>query len=212
MRCSSCSAEVKPIVAVDIDGTLGDYHMHFIRFAERWLGHRLPANYRGDVEFSDHLGLEKSVYREIKLAYRQGGMKRSMPPMNGAISFMQRMNDLGLEVWVTTTRPHLRLDNIDPDTRFWLSNNNISYAGLLFNEDKYEQLLRIVDRERVIAVVDDQTNHLINAHNVGLRAVQRRSKWNANARWQPGSGDLHEIGDWIEGWLHQWEREHGIYV
>ena len=38
MKCSSCSAPVAPVVAIDIDGTLGDYHQHFIEFAEQWLG------------------------------------------------------------------------------------------------------------------------------------------------------------------------------
>ena len=32
----------KPIVALDIDGTLGDYHAHFLWFAERYFGWSFP--------------------------------------------------------------------------------------------------------------------------------------------------------------------------
>ena len=37
MLCTSCSAVIRPVVAFDLDGSLGDYHNHFLNFAEGYL-------------------------------------------------------------------------------------------------------------------------------------------------------------------------------
>jgi hypothetical protein len=60
-----------------------------------------------------------------------------------------------VEVWLTTTRPYLRLDGVDPDTRAWLERNGIKYDGLLYDKDKYNVLAERVDPDRVVAVLDD---------------------------------------------------------
>src|SRR5262245_39208577 len=118
MRCSHCSMPVKPIVSFDIDGTLGDYHGHFANFAQGYLGRSLPRDFPGG-DFSEYLRIDKGTYRQIKLAYRQGGMKRTMPAYNRMGHIVQLAKEWGCEVWLMTTRPYLRLDNVDPDTRFW---------------------------------------------------------------------------------------------
>jgi len=157
MLCERCGGIIRPIVAVDIDGTLGDYHSHFIKFCDLYMQTKFPSDYDGSVEFSEFLGLDKETYRSIKLAYRQGGMKRCMPLHVGARGFITALNRLssGLEVWITTTRPHLRLDGIDPDTRFWLECHGLRYTNLLYHEDKYRLLADRVDKDSVIFVLDD---------------------------------------------------------
>jgi hypothetical protein len=160
MLCSNCKAVIKPVVAVDIDGTIGDYHTHFLTFAEQWLGsERNIWDYHGAENFGDWFcdsyGVDRTTYRNIKLAYRQGGLKRSMPVYLGMPEFVRLLRDWGIEIWLTTTRPYLRLDTVDPDTRFWLAYHKVPYDGLLYDEQKYKRLADIVDRERVIAVVDD---------------------------------------------------------
>lgn len=168
-------------MAIDIDGTLGNYHDHFILFAQEYLGVQLQWSYSGVGEFSDSLELTKKTYQEIKLAYRQGGMKRTMPPFPDAARFVNHLRDSGIEIWITTTRPYLRLDNIDPDTRHWLERHHIKYDGLLFNEDKYEVLVEIVDPNRVLMVVDDQPGKLDSAVTLGLPTLLRHTRWNADA-------------------------------
>lgn len=156
MLCSSCSRNVRPVVAIDIDGTLGDYHKHFHEFAQMYVGHPLRsiAEYGGLGSLSDHLGMGKSQYREVKLAYRQGGLKRNMPIFEHASVMMNGLANRA-EVWITTTRPHARLDNIDPDTQEWLRRHKIPYHGLLYDADKYKLLSERVDPSRVVAVLDD---------------------------------------------------------
>lgn len=166
MLCSKCGEVVKPVVAIDIDGTMGDYHGHFLRFASDWTGQGLEpvlqgslSPYAGTIPFSHYcmelFGVDLQTYRAIKLAYRQAGMKRSMPIVNGAKHICALVYSAGAELWVTTTRPYLSLDNIVPDTVEWLSRHQIGFDHMLFDADKYAVLADRVDSERVVAVLDD---------------------------------------------------------
>lgn len=187
MLCSRCSERVQPVVAVDIDGTLGDYHGHFLRFAQQYLGRGDEQlwTYRGKPGFrqwfTETYRVGDQVYRDIKLAYRQGGMKRSMPAYPGAARLCQAVLTEGAELWLTTTRPYLRLDNIDPDTREWLRRNGIKdYTGLVYDDDKYHRLAELVDKRRIVAVVDDLPE-MVEQAAVAVHwrvPIQRRTRWN----------------------------------
>lgn len=176
---------LRPVVALDIDGTLGDYHGHFTWFAEHWTGREMPNPrlINPGVPLHRHLGLSKRLYRECKLAYRRGGLKRFMPCYDGSADLVRHIRRSGAEVWFTTTRPYLRYDGIDPDTRHWLRRNGIyKYDGLIFSERKFSDLVRAVGRERVILVVDDlpemcQQAHVMNL-NWGLRDQPYNKHWN----------------------------------
>lgn len=173
----------KPVVALDIDGTLGDYHSHFLWFAERWLGMNMPSadQVNPGMRLSEFMGIQHSVYRECKLAYRQGGLKRFMPAYPFASELTSNIQEAGAEVWLCTTRPYLRLDNIDPDTREWLRRNDIRYDAVIFGglEDslgKYPELVRQVGRDRVVAVVDDLPEQLREALGSGIRNAYVRDQ------------------------------------
>lgn len=176
-------AVLRPIVALDIDGTLGHYHEHFLAFAAQWLQRELPAHWNGDQPFWRLLGTSKATYRQIKLCYRQGGLKRSMPVVPGAAELTRAVRQAGAEVWLCTTRPYLRLDNIDPDTRFWLRNNGIQYDGVLFGENKYRDLATMVGSGRVVAVLDDEPEQVERAEKLLLPAhiIDREYNRDANA-------------------------------
>lgn len=209
MRCSDCAKPVRPVVAVDIDGTLGDYHGQFVTFAEDYLGRSLPHDFGGDVEFNDHLGIEKETYREVKLAYRQGGLHRMMPIFDGAKEFMEDLRDAGLEVWIATTRPYLRLDNIDPDTRHWLDRHGIHYDAILYGEDKYRRIQEQVEPKRIIGVVDDLLEQCMFASRAGLRAWQPERDHNFRSRFEWSYPSLRAIWAFIAKDLESWEVEHG---
>ncbi len=159
MLCSNCNLTVRPVVALDVDGTLGDYHGHFIDFANAYLNVQVSRWYDGTQTFKSWF-LERTECTEAewgaaKLAYRQGGMKRTMPILLGAQALAQSIRGRGAELWITTTRPYLSLDNIVPDTVEWLRRHRIEYDGMLFDEDKYSQLAERIDDRRVIAILDD---------------------------------------------------------
>lgn len=176
----------KPVVALDIDGTLGDYHAHFLWFAEKWLGTKMPPAdmMNPGLPLSVFMGVPHHVYRECKLAYRQGGLKRFMPVYPHAAELTRNIRNEDAEVWICTTRPYLRLDNIDPDTREWLGRNSIEYDAVIFEGvdsggqhlTKYGDLVRQVSTERIVAAVDDLTEQVEDAFLNGIRKVYLRDQ------------------------------------
>jgi phosphoglycolate phosphatase-like HAD superfamily hydrolase len=148
---------LKPVVALDLDGTLGDYHGHFLKFAEGWFGQKFPGPQTMNPGYKlwEFMNVPLGDYRRCKLAYRQGGMKRTMPIYAGASKLSAALRVKGAEVWICTSRPFERLDNIDPDTRECLDRNGIQYDHILYGPEKYRELAEQVGRERVVAVADD---------------------------------------------------------
>lgn len=220
MRCSRCSEIIKPIVAVDIDGTLGDYHGTFMSFAREWLGRgtwidfsrptRVPEKYDAHLwQFGDwvsaYFGIDKAIYRQIKLAYRQGAQKRIMPIFTGAQALCWSIRDAGAELWITTTRPYLSLDNVVPDTVAWLKRHDIEYDGMLFDDDKYSKLHERVDPDCVVAIFDD-IPELVDAANNFFpgRGWLVRGAWNQGVR-RPNMCDLDSAADLAKNAITTWK-------
>lgn len=238
MLCSNCSEVVRPIVACDIDGTLGDYHRHFFRFATEYLGKdghgwydgnpvggpnirnmpglsRFPLTYDGSVRFSEWVcwaaRIDLHTYREMKLAYRQGGQKRSMPLLPDAQEFVRMVRALGADLWLTTTRPYQRLDGIDPDTREWARRHQIRYEGLLYDREKYRRLRERVDPERVVAVIDDLP-YLWDqaAESFGPDVpILVRSTYNRAVERPTQANGLAMVFGQVEHRVLRWKEQHG---
>lgn len=215
MLCSRCSAPIKPVVAIDLDGTLADYHGHFRKFAESWLGFEgTVAPYEGDEPYKDYFceefGVDPSTFRAIKLAYRQGGMKRLQPVYPGARDLVVNLMEIGAEIWLTTTRPHDRFDRVDPDTREWLRRHQIPFDGLLYSEDKLLELSERVTPTRVVAVLDDQTDILDEADRYGWTSILRRTKYNRSVgRDGEYVLNLADAYSTIQVLLEAWQRRNG---
>jgi hypothetical protein len=218
MLCSACSRSVRPVVAVDIDGTLGNYHAHFLNFLEEYIGWAEPRPfYIGAEGFKewcmDMYGVSEATWKDAKLAYRQGAQKRSMPIFPWAQVLTGIVRWEGAELWVTTTRPYLRLDNIDPDTREWLARNGIEYDGLIYDKYKYKLLAEQVDPERVVAVVEDLEDKIEEArHYFGAAVpIRRQTEYNVGARrflCGMSSDDLREVTAVIVQRINRWKELH----
>lgn len=194
----------KPIVAIDIDGTLADYHGWFLRFAEGYLGRAMPLmDTNPGLPLHEFMGLTKEEYRQVKLAYRQGGLKRSMPVFEGASYLTQSIEDAGAEVWICTTRPYLRLDNIDPDTREWLERHNIQYTALLFGDSKYEDLVESVGADRIVAVVEDLPEMVDRAKAQGLTVYTPERPYNGSVDFR--FHNLDEICECVLNDIDKWK-------
>ena len=193
------------MIGLDLDGTSGDHHGHFTRFAELWTGKKMPPvdEFTGGVHFSKHLGISRETYNRIKLAYRQGGMKRSMPVYEGIGDFTRYVRSRGVQVWICTTRPYLNLSNIEPDTRHWVRERaRIQYDGLLYGPHKYRDLVKQVGRDRVLVVYDDLPKMIEQALDLGLRAAMRTQPYNnyfnRSGNWCRVSSvaDMRAVFDW----------------
>jgi hypothetical protein len=205
---------LRPVIALDIDGTLGDWYTEFFSFANKWLcrTERWNVTYDGSTSLAAHMGVTKAVYREVKLAFRQSGLKRAMLPFGDAGNLVARVRAAGAEVWVCTTRPYLRLDNIDPDTRFWLAHNKFAYDGVLFGESKYRDLARLVGSNRVLGVLDDQVEQLNQATTANLPASlilrsHNRSDW----QWDgERCVNLFSAAALFERRINQWKEDNDV--
>jgi hypothetical protein len=78
-----------------------------------------------------------------------------MPCYFGSADLTWGAHQAGSEVWLATTRPYMRHDSTDPDTRHWLEKNGVFFDHLLYDEDKYHRLAELVDPDRVVMVLED---------------------------------------------------------
>lgn len=213
--CSSCKRNVQPIVALDVDNTLGNWTGHFFDFLEKYRNVDQAevmrwAQYRGDQELSEFLQMTKREYQDAKVAFRAGGFKRWMPLM-GYPSHLpllrHALNDC--EVWITTTRPWQRLDNIDQDLREWLHRMRIPYNHILFDDHKYQVLASTVDPGRVVFVLDDDPEMFDEAQDMGLPVFFRKTNWTRGITRMPGVYTLADAAKHIMSNIHEWRKSHG---
>lgn len=217
--------EVRPVIALDIDGTLLDYHPHFIRFAREWSGNYVSGEgypdqfgYDARMPFHKYLGLSKTMYRKCKLAYRRGELKRSLPPLPppypNANELTHTLRRWGCEVWLCTTRPYLSHDSVDDATRHNLRRNGVVFNGLIWGEHKYRELVREVGKARVVGVLDDLPEMCKQASDLGLRTAFALRRHNARqlathsvgGQFSPWSvAETHEDTlAMFKGWLNEW--------
>jgi len=203
-----------PIFVSDIDGTLAQYHEHLAWFASMYWDLPLASlqGYDGNGPINEWYGVGIEEYRRMKLAFRSGGMKRFMPAYNGARALMTTARDFKCEIWLATTRPYLRLDSIDPDTRHWLSREGIAYNHLLFGERKYDDLCEQIDSDRVVMVLEDLPELYDQAANNGLPVVQieRTHNRHFNSRRAVSAGTLYEASQALINRVNQWKEKYGI--
>lgn len=183
------------LFALDLDGTVGDYHRHFERFAQMWTGRDIVWDPDIVGPFYRQLGMSRTVYRQCKLAYRMGGMKRSIPVFDGAADLVRAIRGVGVGVAACTTRPYLAMSTIDLDTQHWLKRNGIKVDHILYGEHKYRDLVKSVGRSRVVCALDDDLSQLRIAEKLGITPILRRNEAN--------KGYEQELGRWCVSDLHQ---------
>lgn len=200
-----------PVFGLDIDGSLGDYHGHFLRFAQEWLGREMPdpKQINPGVPLYKFMGVGKTTYRRIKQAYRQGGLKRSLPVYEHASELSHDLRKrLKTETWICTTRPYLAHGPIDPDTRHWLLRNKIQYDNIVWGERKYRDLKNLAG-DRVAGVLEDLPEMAEQAIELDLPVVMLDQPYN---QWYDPGGmkvirvyDLKEAAYWAEVLVKRWK-------
>jgi hypothetical protein len=209
---------MKPVIALDLDGTLLDYYPHFLRFASLYFGRAYDLDgYDARISLAKYLGVSKQSYRQCKMAYRRGAMKRSLPPLPRPYPQINELTHVvrrwGVDVWFCTTRPYLSHDEVDNATRHNLRRNGAVYQGIIWGEHKYRELVRTVGGERVVAVVDDlpemcrQAEALGIATGFALRPHNERQYRTDIANVWPPMRTHEETLDWLREQLDKWKAE-----
>lgn len=196
-----------PVLALDIDGTLGDYHSHWLSFAQEWMGKPMPnAGMVNDgLPLHKHMRVSKSRYRECKLAFRRGGLKRSMPVYDGARELTRDVRKAGAKIWICTSRPYLQVDNIEPDTREWLRRNGIQYDAFVWGHNKYRELVRAVPKTAIVGVLDDLPEMAKQAFDLGLPITIRDQPYNQSYGY-PRIDDLRSYAEIILPRIQEYKR------
>lgn len=207
------NGEGVPIVAVDIDGTLGDYHAWFLKYAsEIYFGRPMPdpLTINPGMRLHRFMGLPLVEYRACKLAFRQGAMKRAMPVYPYAAELTRDVRKAGGQVWICTTRPYLRLDNIDPDTQEWLNRNGIKFDAIIYGEDKYRELKRQAGK-RVAAVIEDLPELWMQAARrfPDARVLLRHQPYNTHIETPDRVGNLEYAAKEIVRAIEHWREQNG---
>src|SRR5207237_8921310 len=103
-----------------------------------------------------------------------------------------------------------RLDNIDPDTRHWLKRNRIAFDHAIYSEHKYKELGQLVDRERVVAVLDDLGEMYDEAAEQFRDDVPilKRSRYNADVDRRYVVEDIGAAELLIRARVEQWRINH----
>lgn len=208
-----------PVLGIDVDGTLAEYHGHFLNFAQGWLGREMPdpSKINPGLPLHKFMGVSKSTYRRIKLAYRQGGLKRSMPAYEGARELtvnLRKTACLGMraELIICTSRPYLQLGGIDPDTRHWLKRNGIQYDNIVWGENKYRDLFREYGY-RVAGILDDLPPMIRQATDLGIPACLKDQPYNLVDRPHVAiARDLFQAEAVLTNMLHKWFETNSPFV
>lgn len=170
----------KPWVGIDIDGTLGDYHRHFLMCAEMFLQRPMPKPEEINPLMPLHkfIGVDKRKYREIKMAYRQGRWKRSMPVFPYARQMTLDLRRAGICISICTTRPFNQLGEVDADTRWWLRHHGIQHDLLIWGPHKYRDLTRAAGKNNIVAVIDDELEQMERCFRIGIPFYLRNQPYN----------------------------------
>lgn len=167
---------MKPVFALDIDGTLVQYHRHFLEFASSYFGKpMMPNGYDSRLPLYRYMGVSKERYRKCKMAYRKGEMKRSVPllpaPYPQADDLTRTLRKWGGEVWLCTTRPYLAYDHVDDATRENMRRHGVQYDHIMWGPNKYRDLRKAVGLQRIVAVLDDVPEMVGQAYGLGMPAA-----------------------------------------
>ena len=204
-----------PIVALDLDGTLGDYHRHFEMFAKMWTGRDIKWDPDTNGPFYKQLGMSRTTYRECKLAYRMGGMKRSIPVFPFAQSLTRSIRAEGVQVVACTTRPFKAVATIDNDTQHWIRRHRLQIDNILYGEHKYRDLARMAGRSKIICCLDDDLSQLDIARSLDIVGIMRRNEANKNyipQQDQTFVWDLKEATDDILTLIRMYKKRAGVYA
>jgi hypothetical protein len=153
------------------------------------------------------MGTSKSTYRQCKLAFRQGGLERSMPAYPGASELCRSLRNAGAEVWLCTTRPYLKMDTQSPNTVHWLRRNKIQFDHMLSGPHKYRDLAKSVGAERVVGVLDDLPEMYDQAESLGLNPILRDQPYNRHVTATRVT-NLNLAGILLLGRINEWKKNH----
>lgn len=154
------------VVAIDIDGVLGEYPYWFLKFIFDKTGYNLNSLYEAKAQF----GTIK--YEELKSSYRQSGYKATMPASKNASEFTHLLHKKGYKVIILTARPYKEYYTIYPDTLNFLKNNEIYFDAIVWDKEKHLKIIK--EFPKLQFMVEDSTDIAIAVAREGYNVFLKK--------------------------------------
>ena len=124
------------VCAIDLDGVLVEYPNDWIRY----------INVMKGTKFTNLFEVKKDIsneeYLTLKHNYRISGAEEDVSLTDGALSFVQKLKDLGYSVVIITKRPYKKYFRAFADTKNNLDKHKIPYDAILFDTEKHKAIVK----------------------------------------------------------------------
>lgn len=181
------------VIAIDIDGVLGEYDKYFLSWCRKHedvhavsIGHLIESYGR-------------DVYNKCKDGYRKSGAKSKMPVKAGAKELTKFLHSKGYKVVVLSARPYKQYTRIWADTLEWLKKNDIEFDAIIFDRDKEDVLVERFDG-RVKLFIDDDLGNIRKVSGAGYNCIWINNSGGAECLpanvWSTST--LEVVPTWIE--------------
>jgi len=146
------STSSNKVCAIDLDGVIVKYPDVLLDM----INEKFDTSYN-NINIAKK-NLDRQDYLDIKNRYRESGIKQSLPLVDGAKEFTDKLKDLGYKIIILTKRPYKKYYRIFADTKVNLDDNGIKYDAIIFDSEKHKKIMSelsniefMVEDNRVIA-------------------------------------------------------------
>lgn len=139
----------RPVVSSDIDGVINNYPKCFLDFIYK------KTNRRYQTKDDAKLQIGKTGYQGLKHLYRESEYKYSLPYQQDGLAFYRKLNDNGIPLIFSTSRPFEKYPQMFAKTKAWLDASGIHFDALIKKNTLNFQ------RHCITHHIDDEVQHVM---------------------------------------------------
>jgi len=168
----------QPVAIIDIDDVLAEFRVAF----SNWLYEEL--NIDADVESDEYYfisALSQSAENPEAIfdTFLQHDGFKNLPVVEGAISFLKELKELGYYVHLLTARPKEELRCLY-NTFTWIRKNNIPCDAIDFSSEKFRWCAKskYYDEDKIAFAIDDSPKHAEEYAKHGIKCYVPYKNYN----------------------------------
>ncbi len=138
----------------------------------RWLENEHNLKFNSLAKFKQEV--DKKQQYKLKSEYRTCGVKATLNVLDGVKTFMKDACEK-YNVVLLTARPYKKYFRIYSDTIKWLSDNDICYDAIVFDEEKEKYIINNFDPKQVAFCVDDDISNANKLHDSGFKVYLKKN-------------------------------------
>jgi phosphoglycolate phosphatase-like HAD superfamily hydrolase len=168
----------QPVAIVDIDDVLAEFRITFSQWLDDY------ANIKADVESDEYyfisaLSQSKENPELIFETFMKHDGFKNLPVVDGAISFLKNLKDMGYYVHLLTARPREELRCLY-NTYTWLNKNDIPCDAIDFTSEKFRWCAKskYYDTDKIAFAIDDSPKHAEEYAKHGIKCYVPYKSYN----------------------------------